>query len=136
MPSIKPNIYASVSGHEAIVSMVGLGFGVGLVPELVINNSPLKDKIQILNVEPALQPFAIGLCAVEPAPDAAGNDARRAERHVLAVAVHALLTSRNPQRTPHENECETIRCDVRLRLSYTIEIDLAEWPDRLPDSGL
>ena len=38
---IKPDIYAQVSGHEAIVSMVGLGFGVGVVPELVLSNSPL-----------------------------------------------------------------------------------------------
>ncbi len=61
---IRPNIYAQVSGHEAIVSMVGLGFGVGVVPELVIQNSPLQEKIQVLNVEPQLEPFAIGLCAL------------------------------------------------------------------------
>ena len=59
--SIKPNIYAQVSGHEAIVSMVGLGFGVGVVPELVLVNSPLKDKVQVLDVQPSLTPFAIGL---------------------------------------------------------------------------
>jgi LysR family positive regulator for ilvC len=61
--SIKPDIYAQVSGHEAIVSMVGLGFGVGVVPELVLTNSPLKDKVQVLDVQPALTPFAVGLCA-------------------------------------------------------------------------
>lgn len=61
---IKPNIYAQVSGHEAIVSMVGLGFGVGVVPELVITNSPLRDKVQVLDVQPELTPFAVGLCAL------------------------------------------------------------------------
>ena len=60
---IKPDIYAQVSGHEAIVSMVGLGFGVGVVPELVITNSPLKDKVQVLDVQPPLTPFAVGLSA-------------------------------------------------------------------------
>ncbi|MEE8057311.1 MAG: HTH-type transcriptional activator IlvY [Pseudomonadales bacterium] len=60
---IKPDIYAQVSGHEAIVSMVGLGFGVGVVPELVLINSPLKDKVQVLEVQPPLAPFAVGLCA-------------------------------------------------------------------------
>lgn len=60
---IKPDIYAHVSGHEAIVSMVGLGFGVGVVPELVITNSPLKDKVQVLDVQPPLAPFAVGLSA-------------------------------------------------------------------------
>ncbi|WP_101759641.1 HTH-type transcriptional activator IlvY [Oceanicoccus sp. KOV_DT_Chl] len=60
---IKPDIYAQVSGHEAIVSMVGLGFGVGVVPELVLANSPLKDKVEVIDVQPPLTPFAIGLAA-------------------------------------------------------------------------
>lgn len=62
---IRPNIDAQVSGHEAIVSMVGLGFGIGVVPELVLRHSPLKDSIQVLDVEPALETFAIGLCALK-----------------------------------------------------------------------
>ena len=60
---VKPDIYAQVSGHEAIVSMVGLGFGVGVVPELVLVNSPLKDKVQVLDVQPPLVPFAVGMSA-------------------------------------------------------------------------
>lgn len=58
---IRPDIYAQVSGNEALVSMVGLGFGVGVVPELVLMNSPLKDKVQVLDVQPPLTPFAVGL---------------------------------------------------------------------------
>lgn len=61
---VKPDIYAQVSGHEAIVSMVALGFGVGVVPELVLVNSPLKDKVQVLDVQPSLTPFAVGLSAL------------------------------------------------------------------------
>ncbi len=61
---VKPDIYAYVSGHEAIVSMVGLGFGVGLVPELVIQNSPLKEKVRVLPVEPDIEPFHIGVCVL------------------------------------------------------------------------
>ncbi len=60
---LKPDIYAQVSGHEAIVSMVALGFGVGVVPELVLANSPLKEKVQVLEVSSPLAPFAVGLCA-------------------------------------------------------------------------
>lgn len=63
--AIKPNIYAQVSGHEAIVSMVGLGLGVGVVPELVLANSPQRATIRILDVQPALAPFVVGLCAAE-----------------------------------------------------------------------
>lgn len=61
----KPNIYAQVSGHEAIVSMVGLGLGVGVVPELVLVNSPQRGSVRPLEVQPALPPFSVGLCAAE-----------------------------------------------------------------------
>lgn len=66
---VKPNIYAQVSGNEAIVSMVGLGFGMGLVPELVLLNSPLKDKVQVLDVQPPLAPFAVGMSALSQRMD-------------------------------------------------------------------
>lgn len=62
---IRPNIYAQVAGNEAIVSMVSLGFGIGLVPRLVVENSPLADRIRILNVAHDLAPFAIGVCALQ-----------------------------------------------------------------------
>ena len=58
---IKPHLYAQVSGNEAIVSMVGLGCGVGVVPELVIKNSPLWDKVQLLKFRPSLAPLEIGI---------------------------------------------------------------------------
>ena len=59
--NITPRIYAQVEGYEAIVSMVSLGFGVGVVPQIVLDNSPLAERIQILAVKPALEPFNIGL---------------------------------------------------------------------------
>jgi len=59
------NIYAEVSGHEAIVSMVALGFGIGLVPEIVIQHSALADKIKIIEDAPSLQAFQIGLCVLK-----------------------------------------------------------------------
>ncbi|CAH8231134.1 DNA-binding transcriptional dual regulator IlvY [Vibrio aestuarianus] len=58
---IKPNIYAQISGHEAIVSMVALGCGVGIAPDVVINNSPVRDKIQRLKLAP-IKPFQLGVC--------------------------------------------------------------------------
>jgi LysR family positive regulator for ilvC len=59
--NIQPKIYAQVAGNEAIVSMVSLGFGVGVVPEIVLQNSPLADKVQILAVKPTLQSYEVGL---------------------------------------------------------------------------
>ncbi len=61
---IKPNIYAQVSGHEAIVSMVALGCGIGIAPDVVINNSPVKEKIQRLKVAP-IKPFELGVCCIK-----------------------------------------------------------------------
>ncbi|MDT8399975.1 MAG: HTH-type transcriptional activator IlvY [Pseudomonadales bacterium] len=61
---VKPDIYAQVSGNEAIVSMVSLGFGVGVVPRLVLENSPLQDRIEIQDISPGLEPFAIGMCSL------------------------------------------------------------------------
>ncbi|MFI8619458.1 MAG: HTH-type transcriptional activator IlvY [Marinomonas sp.] len=58
---IVPRIYAQVTGNEAIVSMVSLGFGIGVVPKIVLENSPLMDRIQVLEVKPELAPYDIGL---------------------------------------------------------------------------
>jgi LysR family positive regulator for ilvC len=63
--NVTPNVYAQVSGNEAIVSMVSLGFGIGLVPKLVVENSPRFAKVQILNITPGLKPFVIGICALK-----------------------------------------------------------------------
>jgi LysR family positive regulator for ilvC len=61
---IKPNIYAQVAGHEAIVAMVGLGLGVGIVPELVINHSALRAKVRSLDMVPTLEDFSVGLVSL------------------------------------------------------------------------
>ncbi len=62
---IVPNIYAQVAGNEAIIAMVALGCGVGVVPELVLDKSPLKEQIAILPVNPQLESFSIGICTVK-----------------------------------------------------------------------
>ncbi len=62
---IKPDIYAQVAGNEAIVSMVSLGFGVGVVPRIVLDNSPLAGKVQILDIRPQLDPYDVGLFTLE-----------------------------------------------------------------------
>ena len=62
---IKPEIYAQVTGNEAIVSMVSLGFGIGVVPRLVVESSPVRNKVEILSVSPGLEPFTIGLCVLK-----------------------------------------------------------------------
>ena len=61
---LSPKIYAQVSGHEAMVSMVSLGCGVAVVPRVVVDNSPLRERIRILPFMQELEPFSIGLCTI------------------------------------------------------------------------
>ena len=63
--AIKPRIYAQVSGNEAIVSMVSLGFGIGVAPQIVLDNSPLTARIRIYDIQPPLTAYDIGLFALE-----------------------------------------------------------------------
>ena len=60
----KANIYATVSGHEALVSMVALGCGVGIVPQVVVENSPVKDRVQYLANAGEIEPFDLGICCL------------------------------------------------------------------------
>ena len=59
--NVTPKIYAQVAGNEAIVSMVSLGFGVGIVPKIVLDNSPHAARVRILNVNPELDAYDLGL---------------------------------------------------------------------------
>lgn len=61
---ITPNIYAQVAGHEAIVSMVALGFGVGLIPQIVLENSPLKSSVKLFRFQPKLEDYDVGVCVL------------------------------------------------------------------------
>jgi len=60
----KANIYATVSGHEALVSMVALGCGVGIVPKVVVENSPVKDRVLYLDNVGEIEPFDLGVCCL------------------------------------------------------------------------
>ena len=60
---MRPHVYAEVSGHEAIVSMVRLGCGVGIVPRLVLERFAQPKEVRVLEVEPPLEPYIVGLCA-------------------------------------------------------------------------
>lgn len=60
----KPNVYAKVSGHEALVSMVALGCGIGIAPLVVIENSPVKDRLEQLP-ETHIEPFDLGLVCLK-----------------------------------------------------------------------
>ena len=62
---VTPQIYAQVAGNEAIVSMVSLGLGVGVVPKIVLDNSPHASRVRVLDVEPTLAPYDLGLFTLQ-----------------------------------------------------------------------
>lgn len=85
---ITPTVFAEVAGNEAIIAMVSLGFGIGIVPEIVLNQSPLKENVQALDVSPPLPPYAIGVVCLahrkkEPVIDAFCEVAETTIRHTI-----------------------------------------------------
>jgi LysR family transcriptional regulator, positive regulator for ilvC len=59
------NIYATVAGHEALVSMVALGCGAAIAPQVVVDNSPVKDRLQYLKSINDIAPLSLGLCCLQ-----------------------------------------------------------------------
>jgi len=59
---VRPKVYGEVTGNEAILSLVSTGCGVGVVPQLVMDRSPLSGELRALDVTPALGEFRVGLC--------------------------------------------------------------------------
>ncbi|GAA5135912.1 HTH-type transcriptional activator IlvY [Thalassotalea piscium] len=60
----KPHIYATVAGSEALVSMVALGCGVAIAPKVVVENSPVKDRVQYVKNIGDIAPFDLGVCCL------------------------------------------------------------------------
>jgi LysR family positive regulator for ilvC len=63
--NVTPDIASEVSGNEALIAMVRLGCGIGIVPQLVLEKSPFCDDVQILENAPVLNPYEVGLCATK-----------------------------------------------------------------------
>jgi len=60
---LAPTTVSHVDSHEALLALVALGCGVGVVPRLVLDTSVLADRLTEVPARPALDPFRIGLCA-------------------------------------------------------------------------
>ena len=60
--AIGPNVYSEVTGNEAILSLVSTGCGVGVVPSLVMEQSPLRGNVRALAPDVPLGEFRIGVC--------------------------------------------------------------------------
>jgi LysR family positive regulator for ilvC len=60
---VVPRIVAEVRGNEGIIAMVSLGSGIGIVPELVLRSSPLRDAVQTLDALKPPRGYQVSLCA-------------------------------------------------------------------------
>jgi LysR family transcriptional regulator, positive regulator for ilvC len=61
---IRPRVYATVGGNEAIVSMVALGCGLGIVPQVVLDNSVVSNKVNRIEIKD-IEPYKLGLCCLQ-----------------------------------------------------------------------
>ena len=61
---IRPRVYATVAGNEAIVSMVALGCGLGIVPEVVLDNSTVGQRVSRIVLDD-IEPYQLGLCCLQ-----------------------------------------------------------------------
>ncbi|MEU9453496.1 HTH-type transcriptional activator IlvY [Streptomyces sp. NPDC048277] len=57
-----PDLACEPDGHEALLALVALGCGTGLVPRIVLEHSAVQDRISVLPADPAPEPFPIALC--------------------------------------------------------------------------
>jgi LysR family transcriptional regulator, positive regulator for ilvC len=78
-------LYSEVASHEAILSLVALGCGVGVVPALVLEKSALRDQVRVVDVRPRLPGFDVGVCTL-----------RRSLRKPLVVAFWTSITGSAP----------------------------------------
>ncbi len=80
---VTPNVYAEVKGNEAIVSMVSLGFGVGVLPKIVVDNSPLAEQVEPFAQQLNLGPYSMGVCVME----------KRLKSPILSAFWHQLIAT-------------------------------------------
>ena len=62
---IEPRVYGEVPGSEAILALVSLGCGVGVVPRIVLDENPLRTKVRVLDADDGGDPlgeFRVGVC--------------------------------------------------------------------------
>ncbi|MBT5855554.1 HTH-type transcriptional activator IlvY [bacterium] len=59
---IPPLDYGDVNGFEGIASLVSVGCGIGIIPQIVLDQSQLKDSIQIICPPAPLPSLPVGLC--------------------------------------------------------------------------
>ncbi len=68
--NVVPQIYSQSVGNEAIPALVSLGCGVGVVPKLVVEKSPLHSQVRVLHWQPVLPEIQVGVCILKTSLEA------------------------------------------------------------------
>ncbi|MFM9610774.1 LysR substrate-binding domain-containing protein [Streptomyces niveiscabiei] len=59
---VTPEIACEPDGHEALLTLVALGCGTGVVPRLVLEHSAVRDRLAVVPATPQPAPLTVGLC--------------------------------------------------------------------------
>nr|WP_319328646.1 LysR substrate-binding domain-containing protein [Streptomyces europaeiscabiei] len=61
-PGYPPHIAAEADGHEALLTLVALGYGTGIIPDLVLQHSGVRTRLRQLPTPSGPGQLAIGIC--------------------------------------------------------------------------
>ena len=61
----RPLLYSEVPSHEAILALVAMGCGVGVVPLLVLEGSSLRDRLRVVDVRRPLGELRAAACVLQ-----------------------------------------------------------------------
>lgn len=59
---ITPHIAAEPDGHEALLTLVALGYGIGIIPSLVLQHSSIRSRLHQVPTSSGPEELAIGVC--------------------------------------------------------------------------
>ena len=61
---VRPHVAAEAVGHEAVLALVALGCGIGMVPRLVAEKAPSTAGLRIMATDAPLATFDIAVCTL------------------------------------------------------------------------
>jgi LysR family positive regulator for ilvC len=88
---VRPILAAETAGNEAVLALARLGLGVGLVPRLVLENSPFADGLVLYHAGPDFGDYDIGFVQK---PSTTGTESARRLRSELARLIRKTYVIR------------------------------------------
>jgi LysR family positive regulator for ilvC len=59
---ITPRIAAAADGHEALLTLVALGYGTGIIPDLVLQHCSIRRRLRVASAPSSPGELTIGAC--------------------------------------------------------------------------